>query len=65
MQRLLVTLSEDCAIAEDGLRQLLCQNRFRDANGCSGNQPIEASCNREGTPAWTTFRPLAAMLMSW
>ena len=42
---------------EDDLRQLLCQDHFRDADGWSGNRPTEGSCNHEGTSAWATFRP--------
>jgi hypothetical protein len=49
---------------EDDLRQLLCQEHFRDADGWSGNRPTEGSCNYEGMSAWATFRPSAAMLVS-
>lgn len=56
--------AQDHAAAEDGLRQFLRQDHFRDADNCSGNRPTEASCNHEGTSAWATFRPSAAMLMS-
>ena len=49
---------------EDDLRQLLCQEHFRDADGWSGNRPTEGSCSHEGTSAWATFRPSAAILVS-
>jgi transposase InsO family protein len=46
--------------SEGDLRQFLCQDHFRDADGSSGNRPTEGSCKDEGTSAWATFRPSVA-----